>query len=136
MSSWYGMYVKLDLNWVQHNILIILEKGTERGYKYFTYTPYLTIEHQLAVNEALEKLSQKSEDDQRVIVVTKEFHAILHTMNDEKKLGVLLTAFSYKKLKKFKDANENLDIQKYTKEFLQLIEDFRIMRLSIEQDYY
>lgn len=134
--SWYFISAKLNQRYNIGNLHQILKKGFQLNFCYSKYITGNEAEFQnLNIEQASELIIKGDHDDlHRVNVKILDTYATLHILNDERHMIILFDNFSYPWMKKFEDGSEDIDIIKYAKVFLNLIEDYEILEMRINKD--
>ena len=139
MALGYSITAKLDAYYDSNNIEFILNKGITIGLRYsefilgkidYSSAPYLSL------NKALEAVIQGISDSSLHCLVVKfqETFATLHFVNDGKYLLIMFSGMSFLWSKKYSNGKEDIDIARYTRLLLDLVDDFKILELHVEKD--
>lgn len=136
MSLTYTIFAMLDAEKNSKTIEKILTKGHLQGWIYFKYASgicHTDFENPLTLKQAAASIIEKNEDDLFCLVVQiKDTYLILHYVPGYPKLALMIGGLSTNWSRKFDDVDE-IDIPRYTKGFVELIENFQILELEVEK---
>jgi hypothetical protein len=141
MSRVYSIVTVIDLEFNKDNIKKILLKGERLGFKYYESNFNLINQPEklkkFSVDQANEYVSTIIKDDPNGLEVQIEnmfFSFFFYKKFDEIKLHFF--GFDYLPwMKTFKpNGEEDIDINKYLKLMLDLVEEYRLLELKIEKN--
>lgn len=138
MSLGYSISTSIDLIYIEKSIESILAKGLQLGFNYYEYSLGMVEVNgpSLNIKEALHSiLIDKTQSKLYCIVV--QYNDTYFTMDFISQNGNILLMFSdftYPWLKKFDDGEDDIDIGRYAKILLDLVQDFKILEMKIEKD--
>ena len=139
MALGYSIDAKIDLGYNKKSIRIILEKGFKKGFYYSEFilgkidyadSPLLTLD------QAVESVWKGNAGSglHCIIIRAENTFAIEHFIDEEIYITVMITGFSYPWLKKFQNGKEDINIARYTRLLLDIIDDFRILELHVDKN--
>jgi hypothetical protein len=138
MSLGYSIVIKVDTKYNYQSIIQLLIKGAEHKFVYYKFILGETNIHSSALSSesAADSIIQGlPEDDLHCLSVQiQNTYATLHLWDDGVHMMVMLSGLSDNWSKVFTDETKDIDVARYTKELLNLIEDFRILEMHIEKD--
>lgn len=136
MSKHYIISAMLDVGKNSESIEKILNKGHNQGWIYFKFIPdiwNIGFEKPLTAKQAAVSIFEKNKYDLYCLTVQiKDTYATLHYLPDYPSLVLMIGELSDNWSRKF-DGVDEIDIPRYTKVFVELIEDFQILELEVEQ---
>jgi len=137
MALSYSVDVKIDALYGKEAIRKILMVGKKLGFIYRKFelgNSDLSLPS-LAVEEAVESVFDSVRVNKMacLFLQIQDTYLALHFLDFEK-LGIMFSSLSDNWSKVFTNGTEDIDVARYTKELLNLIEDFRILEMHIEKD--
>lgn len=137
MSLGYSVVAKLNANYQESHIRDILRRGAELGIGYHDFSLGLMSysSPELEINEATRLVLKGAPDDLHCLTISvQETYATLHFLNDEGYLLIMFSGLSHLWSKKYFDGDEGIDIARYVKTLLDLVDNFRVLELRVEKD--
>lgn len=137
MSVSYSIFAMLDAEKDRESIEKILEKGHRQGWIYYKFIlgKWNVDSEPLTLKEAVDAILEDIEHGLHCLdVQIKDTYAtFFFVKKGYSRLALMIGSLSPVWSRKFND-EEEIDIPRYTKAFLDLIDDFQILELQVEKD--
>jgi len=142
MSQVYSISAVIDLKFTERNIFAVLLKGITLGLRYYepnfrTDDPFNLQE--LSLDQAVVSASTILANDINVLEARLEntFFS-MYCIKNAQRIEITFSGFNYfpwmRKFKYDDEYDEDLDIPRYLKLMLDLIEDYKILELHVQKD--
>jgi hypothetical protein len=137
MSLDYSIIVGLEAPYNQINIRNILTAGSNLGFIYreFKHCMGSLNDSPISVECAVNKVLQGTSDNLHSLLIEMDgTYAYIHFIQYPHSMTISLSGLCVMWSKKFYTGEEDLDIGRYAKALLDLVADYKIYSMNIEQD--
>jgi hypothetical protein len=136
----YMVLVELKAKYEINTIIDILAQGAALGFVYYDYILAMSNEEApiLNVEQAAEKVltgQPREKNFNSIYIKYEDTNFIMFFYPKEDLLEVMICAFGYAWEKSFIHSYYNVDLARYTRLLLKVVNDFKIVRLQIEGEY-
>lgn len=135
MSKDHSIWTTVNASYGEYSIKHIIEHGSKLGFLYYKFIlgTMNVASEPLTIDQATKSvLLGDSEGGLHCLTVQiKDTYATLHFL-DECNLSVMLSGLSQLWSQKFLDGEEDIDIARYAKTLLDLVEGFKILKFEVE----
>jgi hypothetical protein len=137
MSLGYSITTIIDVVYIPKNIESVLVKGLELGFSYYEYSLGMIEINgpSLSIKEALHSILDDKTKSKLYCIVAKvnDTYTTIDFIAQNGNLLLMFSDFTYPWLKKF-DGTDEIDIGRYAKIMLDLVQDYKILHMSIEKN--
>lgn len=133
MSQRYSIVIKLDVPRDETSVQIMLARGLCLDMIYYKFMDYDG--KSLNPKEAAFWCLEDNDDFNPHCLTTKigGINTNLHFISTDGDVMVMLSGISHEKLKHFKYGSDDIDIGRYAKIMLDLVQDYKILEMRIEK---
>lgn len=137
MSKDLSIWATVSATYEERNIKHILENGSKLGIQYYKFIlgEMNVASKPLAIEQATKDviLGDPEGGLHCLTVQIKDTYATLHFL-DEGNLSIMFSGLSILWAQKYLDGEEDIDVARYAKVLLELVEGFKILEFRVEEN--